>query len=204
MKNVLSPLAPCTLCVTHIKQSKGTTALAYVLTVCTHIICHTALSVIIAWWGHQHPHWEQPSCLMCGMHHSSATAPHTTRTLPQSLSVNKWSVLLARWHAVSLQHGAWVPALCNVCDTSLIFCFEYIHHACAQISLCCFKIKSYLRIVSDTNMRLHVWHDELWKGFMSQMGHTCFSYNSNIMWIAGHILSFHTVTLCVMLPEYTD
>lgn len=76
MKNVLSPpLRPSTPSVTHIKQSKGTTAPAYVLTVCTHIICHAALSVIIAWWGHQLPPWEQLCCIMCGMHHSSAAAP---------------------------------------------------------------------------------------------------------------------------------
>lgn len=62
VKNVLSALLwLSTLYVTHIKQSKGTRAPSYVLTVCTHIICHAALSVIIAWWGNQLPLWEKLS-----------------------------------------------------------------------------------------------------------------------------------------------
>lgn len=56
MKNVPSPaLRPSGPRLTHIKQSEGTVAPAYVLTVGTHIICHSTLSVIMARWGHQLP-----------------------------------------------------------------------------------------------------------------------------------------------------
>lgn len=107
VKNILSPLVPSMLCVSHIKQSKGTAALAYVLTVCTHIICHPALSVITACWGHQHPRWERLCCIMCRMHHSSAAAPRTDLKPP----------------AIS-QHE---QAICRACKVvqpvSLIHCF---------------------------------------------------------------------------------
>lgn len=84
MKNVLStPWRLAKQCVTHIKQSKATTAPSHVLAVCTHIICHTALSVMIAWWEHQAPPWEQLCCIMCGKLHSSASAPPPNTIISQ-------------------------------------------------------------------------------------------------------------------------
>lgn len=131
MKNVLSPpLRPSTPRVTHIKQSTGTRDPAYVLTVCTHIICHTALSVIIAWWGHQLPPWKQLCCLMCGMHHSSSLHQPPTTTISQCEEVICHAGKVA--HRVPLKHALWTVSLCNELHLAdaMCGCLLWIYLSC--------------------------------------------------------------------------
>lgn len=155
-KHPFSPAEPhYAVCDPH--KTEGT-ARAYVLTVCTHIICHTALSVIIAWWGHQ-PLWEQLCWIMCGMRHSSAAAPTSSH---HNLSV--WRSDLSCW-----QGGTLSPT--KTCAVNCFFmwlaprrtvCSEYIYHVSAHVIAPHLLSKIHLsgtKISLDvTWMKMHFWH----------------------------------------------
>lgn len=100
---------PDALCLTHIKQSIGMSAQAFVLTVCTHIICHSAPTVNTARRGHQLPLLcvkRGGASFLIPLHHPPAT------TIPHGEEAT--SRAEARWQrCIQLKYALRAVSLCS-------------------------------------------------------------------------------------------
>lgn len=134
------------------------------------------------------PHWVSSlhrgdinfPCIMCGVHHSSAAAPTSSRC---NLCVKKWFVMMARWHTVShynmhCELFLFVMTCISVMPHTMV-CAQYIYQHVQHRRFCTFPPKIYgpnslSRCYLDENDTFLTLH-ELWRGFITAASHVIIS-----------------------------